>query len=118
MQEVYGTRDAAYVKIFSTLTFDQLQEVSRSYERLFNSSLMEAVESEFIGDLELALTSLLCDPIDLFCKKLKVAVVGMGTDEDVINRIIGGSGKARVKKIANRYFEKYDKNLAIALGGN
>ncbi len=41
----------------------------------------------------------------------------MGTDEDMVNRIIGGSGKPLVKKIAQRYFEKYDKNLAMVLGG-
>ena len=40
----------------------------------------------------------------------------MGTDEDMVNRIIGGSGKRLVKRIAKRYFEKYDKDLAVVLG--
>ena len=113
----WGTNEDAFVKIFSALSYDQLQEVARAYDRLFNSSLIKAVESEFSGDIELALTSLLCDPIHLYCKKLKEATKGMGTDEDTINRIIGGSGKRLlVKQIAKQYFEKYDKDLANVLG--
>jgi hypothetical protein len=39
----------------------------------------------------------------------------MGTDEDTINRIIGGNEKETVNSIASRYQQKYDKSLVNVL---
>jgi hypothetical protein len=35
----------------------------------------------------------------------------MGTDEDTLIRLLGGSDKHTVKEICHRYHQKYDKNL-------
>ena len=47
---------------------------------------------------------------------------GLGTDEDIIARVIGGSDKATVRKIHKRYDEKYSRSLTEDLksevGGN
>ncbi len=47
---------------------------------------------------------------------------GIGCNEDVLSRIIGGFDKKDARKIAARYKEKYDQDLLVRLkeetGGN
>ena len=108
-----GTNEAAIVDIFTSHSLEQMKEVSAAYEEKYNTSLVSAVNSEFSGHLKNALLGLLTDPFDTFCRSLKAAGTGFfGTDEELINRVIGGNDKRTVKKIAARYFEKYDKDLA------
>lgn len=91
---------------------EQISQVGRSYERLFNKSLESAIKSEFSGNSENALVYLLCDPIEIYCRKLQSATVGqLGTDESLVCRIIGGNEKHVVREIAARYFKKYDRSL-------
>jgi hypothetical protein len=109
----FGTDEATIVDVFTSQSLEQMKEVSAAYENAYGTSLVAAVESEFSGNLKNALLGLLTDPLDTFCRSLKSAGSGMfGTDEELINRVIGGNDKRTVKKIAARYFEKYDLDLA------
>ncbi len=47
----------------------------------------------------------------LQCWLLRYAMDGMGTDEDIIARVIGGADKQRVVEIHARYDEKYSRDL-------
>jgi hypothetical protein len=114
----FGTDEAAIIDVFTSHSLEQMQEVSASYEEQYECSLVAAVTAEFSGHLQNALLGLLTDPLDTFCRSLKAAGSGtFGTDEELINRVIGGNDKRTAKKIAARYFEKYDKDLATELAG-
>lgn len=109
----FGTDEATIVDLFTSHSLEQMKEVSAAYEAAHGTSLVAAVNSEFSGNLKNALLGLLTDPLDTFCRSLKSAGSGMfGTNEQLINRVIGGNDKRTVKKIAARYFEKYDLDLA------
>jgi hypothetical protein len=110
-----GTDENTIVEIFTNHTLDQLRQVANAYDSAFNASLESAVESEFSGDLKYALLALMSDPIDSFCRSLKNALSGLGTDELTVNRVIAGNDKKTVHAIADRYFKKYDKDLCVEL---
>jgi hypothetical protein len=91
---------------------EQITQVGNSYERLYGNSLEKAIKSEFSGNSETALVYLLCDPIDIYCRKIQNATIGqMGTDESLVCRVIAGNERSVVREIAARYFQKYDRTL-------
>jgi hypothetical protein len=110
-----GTNENTFVDIFCGHSLAQMQEVARAYEINHGSSLERAVKSEFSGKIETALCLLLQDPIDSFCMLLQRACSGIGTDEKVVSRLIGGNEKETVFEIAARYKQKYDKSLVDVL---
>jgi hypothetical protein len=93
----------------------EVKEIAQAYEQQYNKSLEKAIKDKFSGHLETAMIAMLHDPIDFYCRRIKEAMKGLGTDEGVINRILGGNTKQVVHQIAERFFEKYDKPLVKAL---
>eukprot|EP00602_Paraphysomonas_sp_CaronLab_P003525 CAMPEP_0185025598 /NCGR_PEP_ID=MMETSP1103-20130426/8493_1 /TAXON_ID=36769 /ORGANISM="Paraphysomonas bandaiensis, Strain Caron Lab Isolate" /LENGTH=798 /DNA_ID=CAMNT_0027558835 /DNA_START=305 /DNA_END=2701 /DNA_ORIENTATION=- len=114
-----GTDEDTIVEIFTGHTLEQIQQVMVTYDAMYGCSLAQAVQSEFSGNLEVALSALLCNPTDTYCRRLKDALNGtLGVDKKTVNRIIGGNDKKVVKNIAARYFEKYDVDLLTILSDN
>lgn len=101
---------------FSKYNFKQLNEIASAYETAYNHSLTSAIKTYFGGIVRKTLLYLLCDPIDLFCKKLKDAIHDPDVKKDVINRIIGGTDKSIVQtSLAAKYEEKYGTSLVDAM---
>lgn len=108
----FGTHEESFVDIFSSHSVEDMKKIAAAYDRMFGTSLVAAVKSEFSSYIKEALLNLLEDPIDVYCRKLKSASVDtIGTDEATVCRIIGGNNKAMVRTIAARYFEKYNSVL-------
>ena len=95
----------------------EVKMIAQAYEARYNKSMEKAIKDKFSGHLETAMLAMLYDPIDFYCRRIKEAMKGIGTDEGVINRILGGNTKQVVHQIAERFFEKYDKPLVKALQG-
>ena len=93
----------------------EVKQIAEVYETRNNKSLEKAITDKFSGHLATAMVAMLHDPIDFYCRRIKEAMKGLGTDEPVINRILGGNKKKVVHQIALRYFEKYDTPLVKAL---
>ena len=110
-----GTNEKVFVQYFTACSLPQLQQVAAAYETKYRCSLEAAVKSEFSGDVEDCLLFLMNDPIDIYCRRLKKAMKGLGTDERTINRIIGGNDKRTTKAIAARYLLKYNTDLCVEL---
>ena len=114
----FGTEEEKFIDILTSHSVEQLKEVARAYETQFDSSLEKAIASEFSGDIKEVLQMLLLSPVEIYCRKLKLATVGqLGTDEDCVCRIIGGNEKETVFHIADKYFSKYNRSLVEDLKG-
>lgn len=113
-----GTDEDLIVEVFTGHTLLQMQHVMVAYDTKYDTSLASAVDSEFSGNIGIALSALLSGPVDTYCRRLKAAQHGVlgTTDEKVINRIIAGNDKESVRAISDRYFQKYDVDLATSLG--
>lgn len=102
----------------------QCEEISRAWDKLYPSedSLQKTIVKRFGGALEEAVLLLMKDPVDIFCKKLHDAMEGIGCNEEVLSRILGGNHKYVSVAIAARYKEKYNQNLREVIraetGGN
>jgi hypothetical protein len=122
-----GLKDAAEEEIskyLAAMPSAQCQAVARAWARLFPSddSLEKTIVKKFGGALEEACLLLISEPRDIECKKLHDAMEGIGCDDKTLSRILGGAHKHTAVLIANRYMEKYDKNLRVQIrdetGGN
>lgn len=102
--------------MFSKYNFKQLNEIASAYELAYNHPLLSDIKTHFGGIVRKTLIYLLCDPIDLFCKKLKDAINDPDVKKDVINRIIGGTDKSVVQtSLIAKYEEKYGISLVDAM---
>jgi annexin A7/11 len=108
----FGTNEEKFIEIFTSHSVDQLNEIALAYELQFDCSLEKAISSEFSGDAKDVLLLLMLSPVEIFCRALKKASVGqVGTDEDALCRIIGGTEKDSVWEIAQTYMAKYGRSL-------
>lgn len=113
-----GTNEDKFIDIFTSHSVEQLNEIALAYELQFDCSLEKAISSEFSGDARDILLLLLLSPVDIYCRALKKASIGqVGTDEEAVCRIIGGSEKELVWEIAQTYLAKYNRSLVEDLRG-
>lgn len=115
MGKTFGTDENTFVDILTGHSLEQCKQIAQAYEQNHGSSLDKAIKSEFSGVLEDALCFLLQEPLDIFCVKLQKATAGLGTDEEMVNRIIGGNEKETIVKLIARFKQKYDQNLVELL---
>jgi hypothetical protein len=119
LAEFLGTHWAsdpnACIDVLVTHNVAEVKQIAEAYEAKYNKSMEKMIKDKFSGHLETAMIAMLHDPIDFYCRRIKEAMKGLGTDEGVINRILGGNTKQVVHQIAERFFEKYDKPLVKAL---
>jgi len=110
------------IDILVSHNLQEVKQIAAAYEKRHNKSLEKAIQDNFSSHLETAMVALLHDPIDFYARRLKEAMKGMGTDEGVINRILGGNDKRTVHEIAERFFQKYNtplhKELSSELSGD
>lgn len=85
-------------------------------------SFEKTIKDKFSGALEEAVLQLMEESEPLQAELLMKAMKGLGTDEETLSRILGGNHKHVAASIAKVYFEKYDKELSVAIksevGGN
>jgi hypothetical protein len=113
----WGTDEGAFIDILISHTAAELKSIMDHYDSSYNNSLERTIQSEFSGEIERALVGLLYPPEDFYCRLLKDATSGIGTDESTVSRILGAHDKVAVHKIAERYFQKYDEKLVDMLSG-
>lgn len=111
----WGTDEGAFIDALCSHSQAEMKAICDAYDSAYNCSLEKAIQSEFSGAMEDALIGLLYHPSDLYCRKLKKAMDGMGCDEDTVSRILGCNDKKDIHKIAQRYFERYDVQLVDML---
>ena len=82
-------------------------EVEESESRLVN-----AIKSEMSFNLKKALLLLLRDADEVKARMLMKAFKGFGTDEELVSYAIGGSTKAQIEDVSDKYEELFGKSLA------
>lgn len=105
-------------KYLASLSAQQMAVVKDAWDRKFGSegSLEKVVVKKFGGALEEACVFLLHDPLDIEAKKLRDAMEGIGSNDRVLSRILGGAHKHTAVLLAQRYMNKYNENLRTRIG--
>lgn len=107
----FGTDENTLIHILCRRKHQQRQEIIKSFKVAFKRNLERDVKSEVSGELESVLLGLLMNPPDLYCKYLKEAMAGLGTDEDTIIEILVTLPCALLKEIHDIYPKLYRKSL-------
>ena len=111
----FGTDEAALIKIVANRTNQQRMAIKEAYKTAFGRDLISDLKSELRGKLEDAMVALFTEPIEYDCDSLKNAMKGVGTDEDSLIEIITSRPNWMLKKIKEKYKEKYTKDLESAI---
>ncbi|KAF7824699.1 annexin-like protein RJ4 [Senna tora] len=102
------------IRILCTRSKTQLLATFNKYRELHGTSITKKLLNEASNDLEKALhTTIRCinDPMKYYEKVLRKAMLGMGTDEDDVTRVIVTRAEIDLKHIKDLYYNKNSSNL-------
>lgn len=83
----------------------------------FGKDLTENIVSETRGNFEALLVALLTPTLDFYCKEIKDAMDGIGTDEQVLIEILCTLSNFEINTIKAHYMKLYGKDLESAIIG-
>jgi hypothetical protein len=113
-----GTDEAAFVKLLTKSSREQLEAISRAYSDVAGHSLRRAIKSEFSGNIQYAMT-LLATPLDeVFADQIEDAIAGMGTNDEKLVRILGYLSPDQLKTANVAYTKKYTNSMAHDIAGD
>lgn len=94
------------------------QQIAQIFKTNYGKDLIENLESETSGNFEKLLVAL-CTPIlDFYCKEIKDALSGIGTDEDVLIEFLCTLSNNEINTIKNHYQTIYGKDLESEIMGD
>ena len=106
-----GTDEDTLIKIVANRTISDRLKIKEEWKKIKGTDLIEDLKKELNGKMEEALTALFTDPIDYDCDSLRGAMSGLGTNEDTLIEIISSRSNDILKKIVERYQQKFNRNL-------
>ena len=92
-------------------TTEERLELREKYNSKFNRELLDDIEKYTKNDLCTLLTSVYKDPIEYDVELLYKAMKGIGTNNDILIEVISFRSFSRLKKIKQKFKEKYNKDL-------
>ena len=107
----YGTDEDTLIKIIANRTTSDRLKIKEEWKKINGTDLIEELKKELHGKMEEAMTALFTDPIDYDCDSLRKAMSGLGTNEDTLIEIISSRSNDTLKKIIERYQQKFNRNL-------
>ena len=109
--EGFGTDEDSLIKIVANKTLSERLKMKDQWKEKYGTDLIEDLKKELHGKMEEAIIALFSDPIDYDCDSLRKAMSGLGTNEDTLIEIITSRSSEVLKKIIERYKEKFNRNL-------
>ncbi|CAM9845530.1 unnamed protein product [Ascophyllum nodosum] len=111
-----GSDEDLFLEILGLQSRTQIQEIKAAYERDHGMSLMKAVHKGCRGTYRSCLLGCLFPSIEAYTAYgLFEAFKGLGTNEDRVTRLLGGTEKRNMVKVVENYKETYGKSLVEEL---
>uniref|UniRef100_A0A8C7RPG8 Annexin n=1 Tax=Oncorhynchus mykiss TaxID=8022 RepID=A0A8C7RPG8_ONCMY len=89
----------------------QRQQIKASYQKASGKPLETALKSALNGELEDVVLALLKTPAQYDAQQLRLAMKGLGTDEDTLIEILASRTNKEIKEIKKAYQEEYKNEL-------
>ncbi|XP_046871904.1 annexin A1a [Hypomesus transpacificus] len=89
----------------------QRQEIKEAYQKASGKPLEGALKAALKGELEDVVLALLRTPAQYDAQQLKLAMKGLGTDEDTLIEILASRTNKEIVKIRSAYKEEFKKEL-------
>ena len=110
----WGTDESVFNKIFSLRSSYEIGVISRHYQQITGHSLMEAIESEFSGDILVFMKIILkvmVNPHAYFAERVNQAIKGWGTNDRVLIRLLVSRDEVDMPEIKAAYKSMYGVDM-------
>ncbi|KAM3611183.1 uncharacterized protein V6R79_014597 [Siganus canaliculatus] len=109
--KVKGVDEKTIIEVLVKRSNEQRQQIKEAYFKATGKPLDVALKSALKGDLEDVVLALLRTPAQYDAQQLKLAMKGLGTDEDTLVEILASRNNRQILDIKKAYKEEYKKDL-------
>ncbi|KAM6930646.1 annexin A1a [Xenentodon cancila] len=106
-----GVDENTIIEILVKRSNEQRQKIKEAYQQASGKPLETALKNALKGDLEDVVLALLKTPAHYDAQQLKLAMKGLGTDEDTLIEILASRNNKQIIDIKKAYKEEYKKEL-------
>uniref|UniRef100_A0A8D3CM05 Annexin n=1 Tax=Scophthalmus maximus TaxID=52904 RepID=A0A8D3CM05_SCOMX len=106
-----GVDENTIIEILVKRSNEQRQQIKEAYQQASGKPLELALKSALKGDLEDVVLALLKTPAQYDAQQLKLAMKGLGTEEDTLIEILASRNNREILEIKKVYKEEYKKDL-------
>ena len=120
-EKKWGTGDSIFNKIFSLRSPMEIACISRAYHKITGHTILQAINSEFSGDIKKLLTSVVyavISPSEFFATKVNKAIKGLGTNDKLLIRIIVTRNEIDLNYIKQYYKQLFKKDMIDEIKGD
>ncbi|KAM9810283.1 annexin A1a [Neosynchiropus ocellatus] len=109
--KVKGVDENTIIEVLVKRSNEQRQQIKRAYEQSEGKPLDAALKKALKGDLEDVVMALLKTPAQYDAELLKMAMKGIGTDEDTLIEVMASRTNREILDIKKAYKDEYKKDL-------
>uniref|UniRef100_A0A3Q3LPH7 Annexin n=1 Tax=Mastacembelus armatus TaxID=205130 RepID=A0A3Q3LPH7_9TELE len=106
-----GVDENTIIEVLVKRSNEQRQQIKAVYQQASGKPLEAALKHALKGDLEEVVLALLKTPARYDAEQLKLAMKGLGTDEDTLIEILASRNNREILEIKKVYKEEYKKDL-------
>eukprot|EP00752_Nemacystus_decipiens_P001889 g1819.t1 len=112
VKKLLGTDNDVFLDILGKSSRAQIQAIKMAYEKNHGMSLMKAISKECSGTYKKCLLACLFPSSEAYTAyALFKAFEGVGTDNDRVTRLLGGTDKKKMGAVASYYLSTYGNSL-------
>lgn len=100
-----GTNEQEIIDILTKRSNEQRQKIAKYFANDLERDLVDDLKSELGGNFENVIVALMMPPDEYLCSELNKAMVGCGTDENVLIEILCTKSNEEVKRLVEKYEE-------------
>uniref|UniRef100_A0A8C1PJY2 Annexin n=1 Tax=Cyprinus carpio TaxID=7962 RepID=A0A8C1PJY2_CYPCA len=109
--ETKGVDEATIVEVIAQRSNAQRQQIKAAYQQSTGNPLADALKKVLKSDFEEVVLAMLMTPPEYDAFEMKRAVKGIGTNEAVLNEILGTRSNKEITALKNTYKEVYGELL-------
>uniref|UniRef100_A0A3B4BT61 Annexin n=1 Tax=Pygocentrus nattereri TaxID=42514 RepID=A0A3B4BT61_PYGNA len=106
-----GVDEATIIEVLVKRSNDQRQQIKAAYQQASGKPLDAALKHALSGELEDVVLALLKTPAQYDAQQLKLAMKGLGTDEDTLIEILASRTNREIRDIKKAYKDEFKKEL-------
>jgi len=118
-QDSKSDAKAKYVEVFSTTSWNQLRAISGIFSDIAKKYTMDGAIKKVLGDGDtakalLTINKFASQPYDYFAEKLKKSMKGMGTNDEMLRRVIIRRAEIDLRDIGITFGNRYGDGKTLA----
>ncbi|XP_060762731.1 annexin A1a [Neoarius graeffei] len=106
-----GVDEDTIIEVLVKRSNEQRQHIKAAFEKATGKPLDLALKSALKGELETVVLGLLRTPAQYDAQQLKLALKGLGTDEDTLIEILASRNNQQIRDLKIAYKEEFKKEL-------